>query len=145
MTYALNDKVNTPKGVGIISYIDEAYIEVDVSGVDMGFESPFDLLSPYLSSTKTLDDYDTPDCSTFLPSTPTPEWDAALQEVPRILLALAISTQNTASGYVNQLGGSATGWGGLNSFQKLNFVLMAGGQGPAYYKDISEQKQKASA
>jgi hypothetical protein len=135
MTYELNDKVNTPKGDGIISYIDEAYIDVNVNGVDMGFEAPFDLLSPYIDvpNPKVLDIVGT---GTAFPS----KWDDAFACATDKVVALAKTFHTREASKSNAGKDIACSWESLPSYKKLRFVFMAGGYMPYQYLEMAEQR-----
>lgn len=121
--YTLNQVVSTPKGKGTVVYVEDDYIEVDVGGVEMGFEYPFSALGEWKEPEPLNNDR-------LAPSAPTPEYDAVLAFVEAedplaMMLARGIHAKTTLA--VRMTGGEAGAWDDLNSFQKLNFLKIAAG------------------
>lgn len=134
MTFSIDDIVKTPKGKGTVSYVEDTYIEVDVNGVEMGFEAPFKDLSHWTAEDETPKTRMRSDSDALAASTPTPEFDDVLSLVERTLPEYALSALlhfNTVKSLLPTLGGSAPSWDSLNSFQKLNHIAMAAGLGNA--------------
>lgn len=119
MIFNIHQVVNTPKGKGEVTYIEDGYIEVTVNGVEMSFDAPFNGVTEYTG-----------------PKPITPEnfkisnrFDDI--EIPFLMEQLARLQHVQISYAVTVLGGTADPWEELSQEQKLNFVAIAMGFGTA--------------
>lgn len=130
MNYSIDDIVKTPKGKGTVCYVEEGYIEVDVNGVEMGFEAPFKDVSPWTEADEAPRPRMRSDSDILAANQPTPEFDDILDMVERALPEYALAALmrfRAVQAALPALGGSAPAWDSLNSFQKLNHIAVAAG------------------
>lgn len=134
MTFSIDDTVKTPKGKGTVCYVEDGYIEVDVHGVEMGFEAPFNGVSHWTEEDEAPKTRMRSDSDALAASQPTPEFDDILDMVERAVPEYALAALlrfRTIQAALPAFGGSAPAWDSLNSFQKLNHIAVAAGLGSA--------------